>query len=205
MNTYHIYKITCITTNRCYYGSTKFPIKFRLKKHVNSYNVWLKNTSGPYCTSYEVLMNNNYVIKLLESSYTTRDEANKLEGYYQLNNDCVNIKISGRTKSEYYIQNRDAKLEYQAEYYVNNKCVITKKAKQRYINNRQHIVCECGISVLNVSIRAHLKSKMHMGLINDREGYMKNRILCECGCTPLKKSYKTHTLSKRHLQYMDRI
>jgi len=88
-----------------------------------------------------------------------RWEARKLEGEYQKNNDCVNIKIENRTKKEYYNDNKQAILEKVKELYNLNKQAILEKKKEK-------IICECGAKVAKRHLARHRKSKKHINFIN---------------------------------------
>ena len=82
-------------------------------------------------------------IELVEAfPCSSKVELLKREGWYQLNNPCVNKKIAGRTIKE---SNK--------KYYDDNKEKIRNDKKQK-------IVCEmCGSTVSKASIARHKKTK----------------------------------------------
>ena len=112
-----IYKIVCNVTGKIYIGSTcKKLLSSRLAQH----NYEFKN--HPKCSSRVILENNNYNIILIELfSCDTKDELLKRERYYIEQNECVNIRIDGRTDKQYYIDNRVKLLENVKQYREKNK------------------------------------------------------------------------------------
>ena len=85
-----IYKITCKITNKIYIGSTFKTIEERLRRHKYKFNAYLKGKSKQYCTSYEIIKNNNYIIELIEEHKINRSELVKLE-YKYINETTINI------------------------------------------------------------------------------------------------------------------
>ena len=64
------------------------------------------------------------------------NEARAREGFYILNNVCVNKYVAGRTEKQYYIDNKQTKDEYQKEYddkhreQIKNRMKIYNKLKR---------------------------------------------------------------------------
>jgi hypothetical protein len=124
----------------------------RLSKHKNDYKVWKDGNGKKGKVTSFVLFDEfgieNCKIELIENfACLCKDELLKKEGEHIKNNDCVNKVIAGRTKKEYYIENKDNKkkfyidnkdkiLEYQKEYYIENKDNI----KKFYIDNKDKIL-----------------------------------------------------------------
>ena len=126
-----IYKIVCDDTNKVYIGSTCEPtLSERLSKHKCGYKRWLKD-GKLYVTSYEILQGSKYHIELIELfQCNTRAELRRREGQIQLENDCINKRIAGRTRAEAQIVRR--KRDYgvkDREYYQRNKDKIAEKGK----------------------------------------------------------------------------
>ena len=138
---FNIYGILCKTTWKVYYGSTELTIERRLEIHEKDYKAYLKGYYH-YVSSYEVLKNNNYEIKLLEKC-DNKIHMEEREGYYIRTFPCVNKCIPGRTMKEYNKQYREA-----------NKVQITEKRKEKY-------TCACGSSSTIHHKSDHEKTNKH--------------------------------------------
>jgi len=181
---FNIYGIFCKTTYRVYYGKTTETIKERLQKHKDDYKSYLKGNSH-YITAYEIIKNNNYEIKLLETC-DNKNHMKEREGYYIRTFPCVNKNIPGRTKEQYYQDNREKILEERKEYYKenkekkkewreDNKVKISEYRKEYYEENRETILekqkekytCACGSSITKQGKSQHeesIKHKKYLGM-----------------------------------------
>lgn len=110
-----IYKITA--GDLTYIGSTCEPtLAKRLAKHTTDFKLW-KNGGRRYISSFSLIELGQYEITLLElCPCGSKDELRGRERFYIETNDCVNQRIEGRTKQEYYIDKKEVILERQAEY-----------------------------------------------------------------------------------------
>ena len=119
-----LYKLISNQTEDVYYGSTiENKLTNRLAGHRNSYRGWLEGKK-PYMTSFEIVKYDDAKIVLLENfPCSTIYELCAKENYYIENNRCVNkLKPpTGLTRAEYdkqyYIDNKDVKIEKQKQYY----------------------------------------------------------------------------------------
>ena len=141
-----IYKIVCNITQKIYIGSTaqKY-ISTRLQSHKGKYKLYKEDSLlNEYCSSYEILKNENFKIILIEK-YPCNDkmELYQRERYWYDLLDCVNKlppctsslekkqKANERNKryrishkeqlDEYRINNRDKIREQDREYYSKKK------------------------------------------------------------------------------------
>ena len=64
----------------------------------------------------------------------SREELEAREGYYIRNYDCVNKNIAGRTRKEYYNDNKDKMKEYR----INNKEYMKEYMKEYRINKKEY-------------------------------------------------------------------
>lgn len=109
-----IYKITDNGYNLCYYGSTVQTLSNRLsghKRHYTRYQAGNHHTISVFklFDDYGV---ENCKIELVELfPCNSKIELLQREGHHIKNNDCVNRIVSGRTKEEYYIDNKERILE----------------------------------------------------------------------------------------------
>jgi predicted DNA-binding WGR domain protein len=95
-------------------------------------------------------------IHILHRLYT-QEEADETEAFYQLNFECVNTQITGRTKKEYYLSHKDKANETAHLFYEKN--------KKRYAEKNK---CECG-SIFRFSGRTeHIKTKKHQKYLNQK-------------------------------------
>ena len=108
-----IYKLVCEITGEVYIGSTIRSLEDRLYNHVNKYNS---------TCSKQIIDRNKYYIEQLESyPCNSKQELERKEGEYQRAFECININIAGRTKLEYYEDNKERISKRNAEHYQDNK------------------------------------------------------------------------------------
>jgi len=180
-----IYKIICNITDECYIGSTTEPtLARRLAGHVINYKVW-KAGKGKKVTSYDIIDKGDYQIFLIESfPCNSRDELRSREGQiirkYKSESECVNIRIDGRTKKEYRLDNKVAiqekdkqyrldhkekAKEYMKEYIEYNK----EKIKEYSEKNKVKITCICGSCFRKVDKNRHERTKKHQSFLKSIE------------------------------------
>ena len=136
-----IYIIRSDQSDQIYIGSTVKSLEKRLRKHETDYKAF-NNGTYHYVTSFELLKNDNYYIELLERyPCDSEQELRRREGHFHKTVDCVNKYIAGRTRAEYYQNNKETISEKNKQYYQNNKATICENAKQYYQNNKE-IICE---------------------------------------------------------------
>ena len=131
-----IYKVQNIAGDKIYIGSTnKKYLSQRMDTHRSSYKQWKKENHS-HTRSFDIFEEfgiENCVILLLENyPCGSKDELNAREGYYIQTMECVNKYIPGRTKKQYYIDNKDQLIEKQNLYNENH-----KDEKKRYDDNRK--------------------------------------------------------------------
>jgi hypothetical protein len=173
-----------------YYGSTVQTLKRRMSSHKKDARAFLNGTRTDRCYSNELVLRPGCKIELVEAfPCSSHAELLKREGWYQLNNPCVNKKIAGRTKQEYY----QIKKEHQKKYYDDNKekyALYKKeywKANKEKTNNdkKQKIVCEmCGSTVSKSSMTGHKRTKK--GLRTTKKDKSPERTYTEGGLAMLR-------------------
>jgi len=131
-----IYSVRSHKTDLIYIGSTIQPLSVRIGQHRRYYDNYLKNGKYKY-TSIEIfkLDPNPYIELIINFSCNSKDELRKEEGKWIRKMKCVNKRIEGRTKKEYYEDNKEMLKEYQKEYRNNNK----DKIKEYLKNNKDKI------------------------------------------------------------------
>jgi hypothetical protein len=129
-NRYANGKIYCLRshkTDNIYIGSTTQPLYKRLWKHKGDKKNELANYDDVY-------------IELIEE-YPCKNkmELNRKEGEHIRANDCVNKIIAGRTRKEYYDDNRNEILEQKKQYRLDNVDEVLEQDKNNYIANKDKI------------------------------------------------------------------
>lgn len=187
-----IYKIVDLETDDCYVGSTCEPtLARRLAKHISCYKCFEKG-KGHFVSSYTILKNGNYDIQLIEEyPCENKMQLHSREGYWIKELNCINKKIAGRSKKEFYNDNKDKIKEYnqtnknkRKEYLEKNKekIAIVKKQydKQYYEKNKDKIaekhkkycqsktICECGGKFTPTNKSQHEKTTKHTSFIESK-------------------------------------
>ena len=115
-----------------YIGSTIQDLRRRINDHNSHYKRWL-NKKQSYCSSFEIIKNNNYeVIEIEAIEIETEEECREREQFwiefYGKNNLINNKNANGLdieriklNKNEDYKDNKNIYLERRKEYYENNK------------------------------------------------------------------------------------
>ena len=159
-NKYHngkIYKIVDIGYNKCYIGSTTEELSMRIARHRSNFKRFL-NIGKKFVSSFELF--NEYGIENCKIEFIeyykcdTLQELQRKEGEHIKNTEGVNKRVAGRTYKEYYVDNKDKRLEqskecreankdkmqeYQKEYYKNNKDKIKELQKEYKQDNKNKI------------------------------------------------------------------
>ncbi len=134
-----IYKIVSNQTDKVYYGSTCSPLFKRLYQHKVNYKSY---QNGKYCntTSFEIVKYDDCEIILVEKfPCESKEELYARERYYIENNNCVNKIVIGRTKSQWYNDNKETIKEQRKQYREDNKETIKEQQKQWYNDNKEQI------------------------------------------------------------------
>ena len=114
----------------------------------------------------------------------------------------LNDNVPGRTKKEYYQDNREIKLEYQKEYRQDNRDKILEKAKQYHQDNREKIL------EYNKQYRQDNREKIserRKQLYQDNREKMLEKITCECGCISTKGHLSRHRNTDKHKKKMEAL
>ena len=168
-----IYKISTSDNSKVYYGSTN-NFRKRKSRHLSSFRSHLKGGSVAYLTAFEVLSDPDCKFEIITTLQNiSKQELEKLESHYILNNPCVNSKkiLGDKVKSkqvnsdrfyqkhkneikEHYKQNIELFKVKNKEYYEQNKTKISARKTEK-------IKCECGATCSRNSISQHRNSKKH--------------------------------------------
>jgi len=225
-----IYKIWSTLGDKIYVGSTtKERLCQRMENHRGAYRSWQKGIHN-FITSFSLFDEyglENCFIELLEAKECqSRDELNKTEGKYIRELDCVNKMIAGRTSTEYALDVKEKKKQYEIDhkeqikerkrlYRIENKEAIQQKSKQYYIEHKDEIKQyreENQDQIKEKTKQYRLENKEQLSQ-SKKEYYIANkerieehrseRTRCECGgiyrCGDKTKHFKT----KKHSIFIE--
>ena len=120
-----------------YIGSTTQPLSTRMGGHRRDYKNNIYYSSHILFNKYGL---DNCKIELLyDYPCENKKELEKEEGKIIRGRKCVNKRIAGRTKKEYYEKNKEQILEKGKEYRENNKEQIAEKSKKYHEKNKEKI------------------------------------------------------------------
>jgi hypothetical protein len=160
-----IYSIRSHKTTDVYIGSTSQQLCKRMTDHRKSYKHYLK-TNNNYYYAFDILKYDDAYIELIEEiEYENKQELTAKEGHYIRNMMCINKRIEGQTRKEYYdkynLEHREEHYNYKKEHNSNKK--YYEKNKDQI--NKQ-IICECGGKYTHCHKSIHLKTQKHIRFIN---------------------------------------
>lgn len=191
-----IYKIySNIDESICYVGSTtKLLLCQRMVEHRKAYNKW-KEGIITKTTSYDLFEQfgvENCIIELIELfPCNSKDELSKKEGEYIRLLNCVNRKIQGRTKKEYYEDNK----ERRHNNYINN---IEKIKEYRFINKDRR-------SEYNKQYRQDNLKQISERQQKQRQEKNKIKITCGCGSIITIDAKTRHEQTIKHKKYLESL
>lgn len=205
-----IYQIKSFQTDLVYVGSTCCPrLCQRLRAHRYDYNCWLKNKKK-YVTSFEILKYDDHYIELVEDvECSSRDELRAREGYYIKTLKSVNICISGRSRKEWFNDNKEHIKQYQLKYREKNKDKLKKQEKLKYIKNKEKIKKRVNEYYHNNKDKRKEYLKKNKDKIKEykKQYRLKNKdkltekFECDCGGTYTTEHKTEHIKSKKHIHY----
>ena len=115
-----------------YYGSTTVTLSRRMSEHRT------KTECKILFDKYGV---ENCFIELVEEyPCETKEQLNRKEGEYIRNHKCINKKIAGRTKKEYYVEHYDKITEQIKHYRTENVDKVKETHKKYYDKHREKII-----------------------------------------------------------------
>jgi hypothetical protein len=133
-----IYALSSPHTNQLYIGSTCLSLPLRLRNHYELYKQYLKGNNNKRCTAFKLFELGNVNIETIDDceDVCCKKALLKRERFWIENNNCVNKNIPGRTQKEsskahyenhkedkrqYYLDNREKRLQYAKKYINDNK------------------------------------------------------------------------------------
>ena len=170
-----IYKIVDINFSKMYIGSTTQELSQRMTDHRKKYKGW-KQGYDKFVSSFTLFDEfgiDDCIILLLEAfPCRNKTELRKREGEHISTNDCVNRYVSGRTRQQYCIDNKERREKYAEEH----KAIRHEREKQYRIKNREAIrsrqneqfTCECGGKYTAASRARHFRLSKHVAWVDTK-------------------------------------
>ena len=198
-----IYKIYCNITGETYYGSTVNTLAKRMGKHRTE----AKENSKKNVASRSIINRGDYDCSLIENyECNNKQELHARERYWIENNECVNKYVPGRTKKEYYENNKEYIAENKKEHYENNKDRILEE-KKLYRQENKDKICERDREFYqNNKDKLVKKSKAYYE--NNKEKISeknKEKLVCGCGCELRRDCLTRHHKSKFHQEFIQSL
>jgi len=225
-----IYSIRSYQTDLIYIGSTTQPLSKRLSTHRGNFNCW-KNNNYHFVTSFELLKYDDHYIELIENyPCNSKEELERREG--ELTREfanAVNKVIPGRTKKQYYKDNKECISEYQKQYHNNNKEQLLEKQKQYYEENKEQLLEykkqyyeDNKEQILEKQKQYHNNNKEHISeykkqyhnnnkehiseykkqYYEDNKQKITQKYECECGGHYIHCGEARHIKTKKHQKYI---
>jgi hypothetical protein len=196
-----IYSIRCHgKPELIYIGSTTRTLAQRLAAHTREFKGFLNN-GKKYCSSFELLKEEDYYIELIRNyPCTNKEELRREEGIEQRKCECVNKLIAGRTNKQYYEDNREKILENAKEYREQNQKAISEKNKKYYEHNREKILeYKKNYHQANKEKITERGNKYREANKEEIAEKRKIKVTCEvCGTTCRKNDMARHRRSAKH-------
>ena len=132
----------------------------------------------------------------------TKEELNKREGEIIREISTLNMRIEGRTKQEYYNDNKEHITERTKKYYSANQERNLKYQKQHYDKNKERILGQIKRYQIQNKDKI-LEGKKKYYEINRIE--INKTIKCGCGCEIFKRNLNRHMKSQKHINLMEQL
>ncbi len=174
-----IYTIRCISNKELIYvGSSCQKLCTRWMDHKSRCKQEKYQHITLYKTMIELGINDFYIELYQVYPCQNKEELTKREGEVIREIGTLNHAIPGRSRKEYFEDNKLLVLEKTKKYYNENSDIILEKKKDYYINvvkpnyeknketilekRKEKITCECGSTLRKADISQHLKCKKHL-------------------------------------------
>jgi hypothetical protein len=215
-----IYKIISYShPELVYYGSTTQQLCKRMSGHKTNFKC------GKNVSSSEIVKYDDAIILLVIDYPCNNREQLERKGEYIKNNECVNKLVAGRTKVEYFEDNKDILFLRVQEYREINKERIKKNLKEWKTENKEHVkkyredtkdnmkkYREDNKDKQKVYIKLYMEAnkdtlKEYQKLYREenKENIAKQKkelTICECGLSLTKMALPRHIKTIKHLELM---
>ena len=193
-----------------YIGSTtKKYLSQRMTSHKYNYKYWNDDKIKNRCITSYILFDkygvNNCDIVLLENVEANNyDELISREKHFIKLLSCVNKRIEGRPKEEYYKDTKEHKTQYGKQYREENADKIKERQKSYRMNNKDKIKNNNALYRIDNKDKVSLTS--HLSYIKNKDKILNRQnetYYCGCGSSCRKNGMQEHFRSKKHLKYLE--
>ena len=143
----------------------------------------------------------NYYIELIEKyPCTSKEELTAREGHHiRESKPSLNLRIEGRTNSEWRCDNREALKQYKKTYYAENKEALSLQKKKHYEANKESIreLARESYAVCAFDRIERVKQYYESNKESIKQ-YRKETFECECGCVTRRDNIAQHKRSRKH-------
>ena len=196
-----IYKVYNNENDKFYIGHTITTLSKRLAKHREKHNKCMtKNLCVDLKNCFIVLVE-KYPCKDVEEA--KKRERFYIEKYQKEGLYIVNKLIPGRTKKQYYEDNKEKIDKQNKEYYEDNKEKINEKKKEYNEKNKEKI--KERKKEYREKNQEHIKKQKKEYREKNQEHIKKQKkekITCECGSI-IQKGNNRHKTSKKHIKFLE--
>ena len=195
-----IYKIVNDENDNFYIGSTIQPLYKRMYHHrCKDHSCMSKNLGVDLKDCIIVLVEN---IQCKDKDELLRKERYYIEKYKKEGLNIVNKIIPGRTKKEYYEDNKDKIVKRKKEHYEKNKDEISKKKINHYEKNKELYKKKLKDYYENNKEKIKKDNKEYREKTKEKESERrKEKITCECGAI-IQKCNNRHKKTKVHIKFL---
>lgn len=202
-----IYQIKNTIDEEVYVGSTIAPLNRRMVKH--KYSAKTEGEKPLYLKMNEYGFDKFFIELIEEYPCNSKLELCAREGYWIKEIGTLNKKIQGRTRQEWFDDNKEYLKEKWKSRYENNKEAINEQKKGYRERNKEKLhemlcrkcLCECGLIYTHSNKNRHLKSEDHARQIEKKDD--PNYVMCECGAIVCKSAISGHVKRNRHKKAME--
>ena len=179
-----------------YFGATTVALCRRMTGHRSI-------TTKSVCKSKSLIECGDAIIVLVENyPCNNKEELNRKEAEYIINNDCCNRTVPLRTKKEYREDNKEKIKEYYKEYnktyYEENKEKVKIKHKTYYEDNKERIAEHQKQYNQDNKERIAERKKQYYQDNNERHS-------CICGGLYTILHKKQHERTNKHIEYVNNL
>ena len=202
-----IYKIVNSETDDVYVGSTTQPLSKRFYDHKNMLNN-NKSINRKLYTTIKQIGIEKWFIELIENfPCNSKEELNAREGFWIRQMSTLNSQIAGRTKPQYYEDNKEQLLNKQKTY------------RESHLEQERERVRQYQQDDNNKERMARVRKEYYRNNIEKFKNYHKEyyqqnknkvqerraqRVMCECGAEVCAGALNAHRKSPNHINAMER-
>ena len=137
-----------------YYGSTESSLGIRKSHHKNCHKRFVQGKDRRNTAHDIIEKGDDWDIELVEDGIE-KEHLLTREGFYIKNNECVNKRIAGRTKQEYYEDNEEKMKTYKSQWAKDN----LERIKEKYHENKTDINEKRRVHMSSVEMKLQKKEQ----------------------------------------------